>query len=39
MSEQEESGSSSLRIPLELNLEQARELGRGNTIRQLQRNY
>jgi len=33
------SGVQNPRIPLGLNLEQARELGRGNAIHQLQENY
>jgi len=39
MSGQDESGDFSPRIPQGLNLEQARELGKGNAIYQLQRNY
>ena len=39
MSDSEGSGIPNPRIPLGLNLEQARELGRGNAIHQLQQNY
>jgi len=39
MSGSEGGGDPNPRIPLGLNLEQARELGRGNAIHQLQQNY
>jgi len=39
MSGSEDSRTPSQQVPLGLNLEQARELGRGNAIHQLQRNY